>query len=126
MTLEGYYLKLREIADCLNAKILTEYNLDRNVTSACGADLMSDVLAFVKTNTVLLTGLINPQVIRTSEMVDISCIVFVRGKVPPPEVCELAYEKEIVLMTTESSMFEACGRLYQKGLPASMEKAEAL
>jgi hypothetical protein len=119
-------MRISEIAEHLKARIWTKCDLDKQVASACGADLMSDVLAFVKHNTVLLTGLVNQHVIRTAEMIDISCIVFVRGKVPPPEVCELAYEKEIVLMTTDASMFEACGRLYQKGLPASMEKAEAL
>jgi hypothetical protein len=114
-------LRIAEIAECLNAKIYTEYYLDKQVTSACGADLMSDVLSFVKSNTVLLTGLLNPHVIRTAEMIDISCIVFVRGKIPTEELVELAREKGIALLATEISMYEACGMLYQKGLPACMD-----
>lgn len=113
-------MKVSEIATCLNAKIYNEPKLDKQVTSACGADLMSDVLAFVKHNAVLLTGLVNSHVIRTAEMIDISCIVFVRGKVPPEELCQLAKEKDIAVMTTEASMYEACGRLYKNGLPACM------
>ena len=74
-------MKVREIIDILDAEILTgEENLDMEIKSACGADLMSDVMAYVKENVVLLTGLVNPQVIRTAEMMDISVVVFVRGK----------------------------------------------
>ena len=74
--------------------------------------MMSDVLAFVKDQTALLTGLVNPQVVRTAMMVDMRCIVFVRGKNPTPEMIELAEENHIVLLSTELRMYEACGRLY--------------
>ena len=77
---------------------------------------MSDVLAFVKEQTLLLTGLINSQVIRTAEMMDIKAICFVRGKNPPSEVVELANEKEIVLLTTGMSLYNACGILYAGGV----------
>lgn len=84
---------------------------------ACGADLMSDVLAFTHAGTLLLTGLTNPQVIRTAEMAGISAIVFVRSKVPPPETVALAREKRIPLLATRFTLYETCGRLYQAGLP---------
>ena len=85
---------------------------------ACGADLMSDVLAFTHAGTLLLTGLTNPQVVRTAEMAGISAIVFVRGKIPPPETIKLAEEKGIPLLATRYTLYETCGRLYTAGLPS--------
>ena len=90
--------------------------LDSEVHTACGSDMMSDVLAFVKDQAVLLTGLLNPQVVRTAEMMDIICIVFVRGKKPDTAVVELAAQKNIAILSTGNRMFEACGRLYESGL----------
>ena len=90
--------------------------MDHEVHTACGSDLMSDVLAFVKDQAVLLTGLMNQQVVRTAEMMDILCIIFVRGKEPAPEVVELAREKDLAVMTTTHRMFTACGLLFQSGL----------
>lgn len=78
--------------------------------------MMSDVLAYVKDQSVLLTGLLNPQVVRTAEMMDMLCIVFVRGKRPESEVVELARQKGIVLLSTEERLFTACGILYTNGL----------
>ncbi|MDE6595294.1 MAG: hypothetical protein K2K44_04715, partial [Oscillospiraceae bacterium] len=89
---------------------------DREVHTACGSDMMSDVLAFVKDQSVLLTGLCNPQSVRTAEMMDIVCIVFVRGKTPDESVIELAKERKIVLLSTPMRMFAACGILYENGL----------
>ena len=83
---------------------------------ACGADLMSDVLAFTHTGTLLMTGLTNPQAIRTAEMAGIVAIVFVRGKLPPPETIALAEEKGIPLLASKYTMYETCGRLYEAGL----------
>ena len=80
--------------------------------------MMSDVLAYVNDRSVLLTGLLNVQAIRTAEMMDMPCVVLVRGKTPTDEMIELAKERGIVLLTTEMRMYEACGRLYAKGLPA--------
>lgn len=85
---------------------------------ACGADLMSDVLAFTHTGTLLMTGLTNPQVVRTAEMAGIAAIVFVRGKLPPPETIALAAEKGIPLLASKYTMYETCGRLFQLGLPS--------
>ncbi len=83
---------------------------------ACGSDFMSDVLAFVKNQALLLTGLVNPQVVRTADMVEMKCIVFVRGKVPGPDILSLAEERDIVVMTCPKRMYEACGLLYSNGL----------
>ena len=110
-------MKIQQIADLLDAKVLCgEAHLDGVVKSACGCDMMSDVLAFVKDQAVLLTGLCNPQVVRTAEMMDMKCIVFVRGKVPPAAVVDLADESGIVVMTTNERMYAACGKLYVNGL----------
>lgn len=110
-------MQIQKIAELLNAKILCgESHVTGTVNSACGCDMMSDVLAFVKDQAVLLTGLCNPQVVRTAEMMDMRCIVFVRGKTPPEEVLRLADEAGIVVMTTEERMYVACGKLYANGL----------
>ena len=110
-------LKVREIADILNADILAgEDKLDLEIYSACGADLMSDVMAFVKESVILCTGLVNPQVVRTAEMMDINVVCFVRGKVPGEQIIELAKEKGIAILATKDPMFIACGKLYSAGI----------
>jgi predicted transcriptional regulator len=110
-------MKIREMVDVLNAEILTgEKNLDMEISSACGADLMSDVMAYVKENVALLTGLVNPQVVRTAEMMDISVIIFVRGKKPEEKIISLAEEMGMTILTTKHPMFIACGKLYSAGI----------
>ena len=115
-------MTVADIKNILNADVLCcEDKLGQEVHAACGSDMMSDVLAFVKDQAVLLTGLVNPQVVRTAEMMDMRCIVFVRGKEPPEAVLELAKERGIVLMHTPYRMFTACGLLYQNGLRGGNE-----
>jgi predicted transcriptional regulator len=110
-------MKLREIIEILEGKLVSDHgDLDVDIPCAAGADLMSDVLAFGKPKAVLLTGLTNPQVVRTAEMADIAAIVFVRGKTPPPETIALAREKKIPLITAPYTLFEMCGRLYRHGM----------
>ncbi|MGE4283226.1 MAG: DRTGG domain-containing protein [Clostridia bacterium] len=110
-------MRLDYIKEALDAEVLVGENLsDIEIKSACGCDLMSDVLAFVKDQALLLTGLVNPQVVRTAEMMDINAIVFVRGKIPGDEVTKLAKEKNMVLLTTDHPLFIACGLLYSAGL----------
>jgi len=110
-------LKIIDIAKVLNAEILVPGNdMENEVFSVCGSDLMSDVMAYVKDNVVLLTGLVSPQVIRTAEMMDIKVVVFVRGKKPPATVTKLAQEKDIIVMSTSETMFTACGKLYSSGV----------
>lgn len=110
-------MKLKQVQELLSAKILCgEDKLDNEVSSACGCDLMSDVLAFVKDNALLLSGLVNPQVIRTAEMMDIYAIVFVRGKMPDESTLKLADEKNMVIFSTELPLYISCGRLYSNGL----------
>jgi hypothetical protein len=91
---------------------------DLEIGSACGADLMSDVMAFVKDRVLLLTGLVNPQVIRTAELLDIRSIIFVRGKSPSRDMIDMAEEAGIILGGTKLPMFIACGKLYEAGLKA--------
>ena len=110
-------MKVSTIAELLNARVVCgEDKLETDVKSACGCDMMSDVLAFVKDQAVLLTGLCNLQVIRTAEMMDMRCVVFVRGKKPSDEIIEMAKELGIVVLTTDMRMYLACGLLYSNGL----------
>ena len=116
-------MKISQMQELLEARVLCcEENVNRHVYSACGCDLMSDVLAFVKDQAVLLTGLVNPQVIRTAEMMDMICIVFVRSKVPSQEMIDLARESGIVLMVSDKRLYEACGLLYTNGLVGNKVK----
>lgn len=110
-------MKISTIKELLDAEVIcNEEMLSHDVYSACGSDMMSDVLAYVKNQAVLLTGLVNSQVIRTAEMMDMVCIVFVRSKRPTQEMIELAQESGIVIMATKKRMYEACGKLYANGL----------
>ena len=110
-------MTVQDISELLNARVLCcDDMVQHPVHTACGSDMMSDVLAFVKDQSVLLTGLCNPQVIRTAEMMDIVCIVFVRGKEPDEAMLELAQQRGIPLLSTKHRMFTACGLLYTHGL----------
>ncbi len=111
-------MKLKEIVKILGAEVIAGADLlETNVEMACGSDLMSDVLSFMKSESLLLTGLTNQQVVRTAEMTDLVAICFVRGKKPDQETIEMAESKDIPLLTTSLPMFESCGRLYKKGYP---------
>ncbi|MDR1002961.1 MAG: hypothetical protein LBL82_06820 [Oscillospiraceae bacterium] len=110
-------MTVRDIISILNAEIIAgEDCCEQEIKTACGSDMMSDVLAYVKEQSVLLTGLINPQVVRTADMMDMICIIFVRGKMPEAGIIELATERGIALLRTNLGMFEACGLLYTNGL----------
>ena len=110
-------MTLREIRDILEADVLCGRDqLDTQVLSACGSDFMSDVLAFVKNQAMLLTGLVNPQVVRTADMMDMKCIVFVRGKRQDEKMLELAEDRGMVVMASKLPMYPACDKLYMAGL----------
>lgn len=112
-------MKLSEVLKVIEGKIITQNaDMDMEIQMGCGADLMSDVLAFTHEGTLLMSGLTNPQVVRTAEMAGIRAIIFVRGKIPPPETVALAEEKGIPLLASKYTMFETCGRVYQAGLPS--------
>jgi len=112
-------MTLREVVSVIEGKVIAaDGDLDTDVEMACGSDLMSDVLAFTHEGTLLMTGLTNPQVIRTAEVAGIAAIVFVRGKLPPAETLSLAEERDIPLLASKYTMFETCGRLYRAGLPS--------
>ena len=110
-------MTISQVQEVLNARLYTPgVDLDRQVHTACGSDMMSDVLAYVKDQAVLLTGLNNPQVVRTAEMMDMVCIVFVRGKQPQEQIVEMAAQRGMAVLSTRLPMFSACGLLYQHGL----------
>ncbi|HWR40949.1 MAG TPA: DRTGG domain-containing protein [Patescibacteria group bacterium] len=110
-------MKLSEVQRMLQAEVICGQEwLEKEAESACGADLMSDVLAFTKERTLLLTGLTNVQVIRTAELSDLLAVLFVRGKRPGQDVVELAMAKNIPLLVVDCTMYEACGILFSMGL----------
>ena len=118
-------MKIRTIKELLDAEVVCgEEGLEGHVYSACGSDMMSDVLAYVKDQAVLMTGLVNSQVIRTAEMMDMVCIVFVRSKRPTAEMIELARESGVVILCTDKRMYEACGILYSNGLVGNTVRHE--
>ncbi|MFA9380129.1 MAG: DRTGG domain-containing protein [Acetanaerobacterium sp.] len=115
-------MTVADIIRLLGATVICgEKYVEREVHNACGSDMMSDVLAYVKDQSVLLTGLVNPQVVRTADMMDMVCVVFVRGKEPDAAIIELARERHLVLMKTGHRMFTACGILYENGLSGGMD-----
>ena len=110
-------MMMNELITLLEARLLCGSPTNpHDFSSAFAGDMMSDVLAYGQGQSLLLTGLLNQQVIRTAEMLDMHCLVFVRGKVPSPEVLALAEEKDIAVLSTEYGMFAACGLLYRAGL----------
>jgi len=112
-------MKLGEVVEIIEGKPTSEnMDLDQEIEMGCGSDLMSDVLAFTHEGTILMSGLVNPQVVRTAETAGIRAIVFVRGKIPSPETIALARDKGIPLLASKYTMFETCGRLYKAGLPS--------
>ena len=115
-------MKLKDIKRILEAEVIAGGDLlETDIKMACGWDLMSDVLSFVKSESLLLTGLTNPQVVRTAEMADLAAICFVRGKKPGTETVEMAKSKDIPLLTTHLLLFESCGRLHREGLSGCSE-----
>jgi len=118
-------LKLSEVKDILEAEVIVGDDiLDLEVKTAFGADLMSDVLAFAKAGSLLLTGLTNTQVIRTANVLDIAAIILVRGKKPSSETIALARELKIPILATKYILFETAGRLYMKGIVGCLPKVE--
>lgn len=119
-------MTLHDIKSLLDADVLVcGAHLDIDVKSAVVADVMSDVLAFGKPGSLLLTRITSPQVVRTSDILDLVAIVMVRGKSPSQEVLQLAEELQIPILKTDYVPFEAAGRLYGKGLRSPVEKADA-
>ena len=112
-------MELSQIIKLINGTLLTDPSIEeKQIVGAMGADLMSDVLASIQPEAVLLTGLCNPQVVRTALIADIRAIIFVRGKNPAQETIALANEEGIPLITTTAGLFESCGILYNVGLPS--------
>ena len=118
-------MKLSKIVQLIDGKVLTDQAIDgREIAGAMGADLMSDVLSSIKPESILLTGLCNPQVVRTALIADIHAIIFIRGKNPAQETIKLANEEDIPLITTIRGLYDACGILFQAGLPSLETQTE--
>ena len=119
-------MKIKEIKEILNCEIICgEELLHKDVKMGCGCDLMSHVLAHVEhDSTLLLTGLTTPQVIYTTDAVDVNVVCFVRGKKPDEEIVDLARKRKMVLLVTDLPLFESCGRLYKEGMIGCSEYKE--
>ena len=116
-------MKIKDIVEILGAEVISRDDLlDTPVERAFASDMMSDVLAFATEQAVLVTGLVNPQVIRTAEMMDTPCIIFVRGKRPDLKMIEMAEDRDMVILCSELSMFATCGKLYSAGLKGGLSK----
>jgi predicted transcriptional regulator len=112
---------LSDIQKLLACEVFSgEESLDRPVLFGCASDLMSDVLAFSRSGSLLLTGLVNIQTVQTAYIAEINAIIFVRGKRPDKAVVAFAEEKTIPLLGTPYSMYEASGILYRNGIPSTM------
>lgn len=115
---------LSEIKDLLEAEVITgEEQLDMEVKSAFTADLMSDVLAFATPGSLLITGLANPQVLRTADVTDAAAVILGNGKRPSPEAVQLARMLNIPVLSTKFILFEVAGRLYARGIKGCIQKA---
>jgi len=112
-------MDVKKLLEIIEGKLINpDSNLERELKGGFGADLMSDVLASIQPEAVLLTGLCNPQVVRTAHVADVAAIVLVRGKCPPQETIDLAMQEKIPLISSPLGMYELCGRLYRAGLPS--------
>jgi predicted transcriptional regulator len=110
-------MNIRDLIRIIDGTLITSpVNLNQEIKGGFGADLMSDVLASIQPEAVLVTGLCNPQVVRTAQMSDVAAIVLVRGKQPPEETVRLANEESVPLISAPYGMFEVCGRLHEAGL----------
>lgn len=112
-------MQLKDIIELVDGTVLNpDIDLNIKIRGGCGADLMSDVLASSQPKAVLLTGLTNPQVVRTAQIAEFRAIIFVRGKQPQTETIAIATQENIPLITSPFGMFELCGRLHSAGLPS--------
>ncbi len=110
-------MTLNDIVQILDARFHCGENKGpMSINSVCAGDLMSDLLAYSHAHALLLTGLANPQVIRTAEMLDLAAIIFINGKEPAADMLELARIKGIPLLTTRRPLFTCCGLLYAAGI----------
>jgi predicted transcriptional regulator len=122
---KGAIMNLRDVYDLLDAEILVGGDqMDEELTTAFAADTMSDLLAFGRAGGILLTRMTSPQVVRMSDIMDIVAVIMVRGKIPSPEVIQLAKELHVPIMATRFPQFEAAGLLYAKGLRGNIEKVD--
>jgi predicted transcriptional regulator len=114
---------LHQIKDILEAKVIIDStDMDMDIQSACSADMMSTVMYYHTANSLLITGLVQPSVVRTADMAGIKAIVFVLDKKPDENIIGIAREKKIPLMTTSYCMYTASGKLFQAGVPSCLGK----
>ena len=112
-------MELKKIIEIVEGTVLTDTSLlDRDIKGGYSGDLMSDVLASIQPHAVLLTGLCNPQVVRTAQMADVEAVVLAHGKKPPQETIDLANQEDLPLISSPYGLYELSGRLFAAGLPS--------
>lgn len=105
-------MKISDIAQLIDGEILTHTPKDDiDIHGAFAGDLMSDVLASIQPESLLVTGLNNPQVIRTALIADVRLVILARGKIPSPETIDLANADELPIISSPLGVFEISGRL---------------
>ncbi len=110
-------MTIQEISNLIEGKVLCCGDVpDVKIDYAFSSDLMSDVLTLQQEHMVLITGLANLQAIRTSEMSDISCVIFARDKKIGEDILSLAMENNITLIESPHSVFHISGELYKAGI----------
>ncbi len=114
---------LREAIELLNAEVLyaQDDRLDIEVETARASDFMSEVLTEEAVPDILVTGLCNAHVIRTASVFGIKAVIFVGGKTCSTKMIDLALEENVVVMTTTTSLFVTCGKLYSLGVRGTTE-----
>ena len=114
-------MKLSDIRDLLHCATLSGGDaLNIEVDTAVASDGMSEVLARPHPGALMITGLTNIQSVRTAVVADIPAILYVRGKRPNDKTVEVARDKKIILLATQTGMFDACGILRERGLKGGM------
>ena len=110
-------MTLRQVQNVLHAEVLYgEHLLDREVKTGFACDLISDMLAFASSDTLLITTLTNPHVLHTAEVMDAVGVIFVGGKKPDSTVMEQMNDSRIPLLSTDLLIFKCCGLLYENGI----------
>jgi redox-sensing transcriptional repressor len=112
--LAGADMKMQELANKIGALVLTTGDSGQHtVTKIYAGDRVSDLLNEASDQTLLVTNLVNLQMVRMAELMEVPGICFVDGVDPGREVIDLANHNNTLLMVSPLGVFETCGLIYQ-------------
>lgn len=117
-------MEINRICEALRAEVIEGGDkLRATVEHIYASDLMSDVLAFGKPSSILLTGLATQQAVISAHMAEFKGVVFVRGKRPKDGAEKFAHDNNLILLSSQLDMYDACIRIdsYEKGIGSSAE-----